>query len=227
MMAIVNSAAPAGDHLYPSAYWRPDGYLGPGAGAGASFSTPIVAGAAALMTQAYQQIGWHPHGLTMTAAMLAQGDGYNEGAWAASGVSSNTGFGHLHLHYPIGDGNMTGHWSWGNDVFPLSNGQERVIRIGFVPADVTEWKMALLWNETDMWNAADIDVIVESIGGASCDGTPTRLAAQTDYDLRQRLVLPGPMVANRCIQVRVIGYDVPFDGRTVYAVNYYHGGTFD
>ena len=64
MMAVVNHNA--NDPMYPSASWSPDGYLGSGAGFGASYSAPIVAGSTALMVDAYHQHSWYPNGFALT-----------------------------------------------------------------------------------------------------------------------------------------------------------------
>nr|HEX4313352.1 S8 family serine peptidase [Kofleriaceae bacterium] len=223
---MASATVSSGDKIWPSGTYAPDGYLGPGCGAGASFSAPIVAGTTALMTQAYRAEGWHPNGLGMMAAMLATGDGYTEaGSTELSGVSATTGYGHVHMHYPSSDGNLTAPWSWGNDSFAIATGQDHYIQLGVLPATVTELKFALVWNETDMTAAADIDVYAEWLGSGNCNAAPVTIASQDDLDLHQRLELKGSQIAGQCIRLRVHGYRVPAAGRTVYAVNFWHSGT--
>jgi hypothetical protein len=53
------------------------------------------------------------------------------------------------------------------------------------------------------------------------------LASQTDWDLKNKLILTGSQVANQCLQIKVHGYEIPPAGRTIYSVNYYHGGAID
>ena len=159
--------------------------------------------------------------------MLAQGDGYNEGWSTTSGVSNHTGYGHVHMHYPTNDGNIVAPWGWGTDVFAIHDGDTHLIRWGVIPAGATQWKMALLWDETRMDGAADIDVSVETLGQGNCNQVPQTLAYQNDFDLHQRLALTASQVANQCLQIRVQGYNVPPAGRTVYSVSYYHGGAID
>ena len=178
------------------------------------------------MAQAYHAIGWYPEGLNMMAAMLATGDGFNElGAMQSAGVSDATGYGHVHMHYPSSDGNLTAPWSWGNDAFSIYTGQDHYIQLGVIPTSATELKVAMVWNETDMTNAADIDVYAEWLGTGNCNASPVTIAFQTDLDLHQRITLTGSQIAGQCIRLRVHGYSVPPAGRTVYSVNFWHSGT--
>jgi hypothetical protein len=234
LIEIWNAAAiPEGIVLYdPTTGYPGNAYIaGPWDFGGASLSAPLVAGATAIMVQAYANNGWRPNGWHLKAAMLAQGDGFNEysapSQLESSGVTSQTGYGHVHMHYPRGDGNLPGAWGWGNDTFTLATGQDHYIQWGVLPAGATEWKAAVVWNETDPANVADIDVSVETLGTGNCNQTPVTLAMQDDYDLHQRLTLTGSQVANQCIRLKIHGYSVPPAGRTIYSVNYWHGGTID
>lgn len=230
MMGVVNSLAPAGDHLYLSSSWAPDGYLGPYCGSGDSFSAPQIAGAAGIMAQAYGKNGWGLNGWTMLAALLAQGDGFDDASNSirVSGLSNTSGGGHFHMHYPNGDGNMAAPWAWGNDAFTLATGQDHIIQWGVLPATATEWKIGLVWNETYAnGTVADVDVYVYSLGNGNCTSSPVLLASQTDWDIHNKITLTGSQVANQCLQIKVHGYSIPPEGRTIYSVNYYHGGTID
>jgi hypothetical protein len=122
---------------------------------------------------------------------------------------------------------MDAPWGWGNDVFTLTTGQDHFIEWGVLPADATEWKLGLVWNETDMSNAADVDVYVATLGQGNCNQTPVLLAYQNDFDIHQKLILTGSQVANQCLQIRIHGHSIPPAGRTISSVNFYHGGAVD
>lgn len=225
--------------VFPSTAYAPAGYLAPEVmagppswtwypGCGASFSTPLVSGGIAILAQAYTKNAWGFSGWDLMAAALAQGDGFDDttGNLRSTGLSSTTGAGHMHVHYPLPDYNLGGTWGWAANHAIINQATTQYIQIGVMPANTTEWKFALVWNETDMTNAAAIDVYVESLGTGNCNETPVVLASQTDFDIHKRVRLTGNEVANQCLRVRVYGYSVPVGGRIGYYASYWDNISF-
>jgi hypothetical protein len=193
---------------------------------GCSFATPAVAGAAGLMRNALNALGWPGNNARiLMPMMLLQGDGWNggnPGFEMTSGISSTSGYGRVRMHWPQNE-YFGGPWAWQWRYFTINQGETVSWPVWgtTVSAVAREWKWALTWFEDDLNNVADIDISVWDTcppGG----GAPVYLAGQSDYDLRNRIRLTGAQIQGRCLQLRAYGFNVPAGGRVVYTTDYYH-----
>lgn len=67
----------------------------------------------------------------------------------------------------------------------------------------------------------------QPVRGHVVRGADGRVASQTDHDLRNKIQLRDAQVAGRCLEMRIYGYNVPAEGRTIYTTDYFHVGTPD
>lgn len=200
-------------------------------GCGSSFASPVVAGSAALLLDAMQQLGWYAanNPARLYNNMLLLGDAWDGQNVSAPGGSVQlatrpsrlSGFGRLRMRTPDGV-NMQGPWHWYDTMATVHQGSVVTIDIngaGAEPAGITELKIVASWFPTDFADVADVDVEVVD----ACNNN-TVLASQTDYDYHNRIRLSGATAGGRCVQVRLKGFAVPPSGQTVYLSALYHGG---
>jgi hypothetical protein len=178
--------------------------------------------------QGYNQIGFPgSDARILLTTMLMLNDSYDGASGTRmQGGSTAAGFGRAPVHWPSST-NLTGPWGWGWHTHLLQHHETFILPIGGGPlTGVRQWKGAVTWSETDLSNVADIDFAVYD-KGTDCTATPTLVAQQTDYDIRNKLHLRDAQVSGRCLEMHVYGYNVPAEGRVFYMTDYYHGGTPD
>lgn len=206
------------------------------AGCGTSFAAPIVTGTVANLLSEFQMLGW-PYGPEhVYATLLTYGDAYDPGgagltAKLKSGLSNGSGAGRLHAMRPTQPPVV----GWGVHWVPLSPSSSSYFwwvgnsGSGKLANTITQWKLGATWHEVAPQGIADIDFYVwDRCVGCSAPGQPgctsQQIAAQNDYDFRNRIQLQGPDVQGRCLQVEMRPYNVPQDGRTVWAVDWIQSG---
>jgi subtilisin family serine protease len=241
-MAAVGLAAPTG--LVINTYgWEPNTYMPtpPGVGdsfGGSSLATPIVAGTAALMRQAFVMNGWGSDARILQANLLLQGDAadpqntLDRSTHRFFGVSPRTGAGNLFVHNPWATDSflrLQAPWGWGTRSFVIHNGEEVTYTVGDAgpePAALTEWRWLVLWSESDLNNVSDIDISVwdHCPCGVGVNCAPVPLYADAGYDLKERIVLHDVQIRGRCLQMHVLGYSVAPEGRRVYSADFFHSG---
>jgi hypothetical protein len=217
---------------------------------GTSPAAAAVAGAAALLRQASYDSGYTSgggwSGYKLLTNMLLMGDSYSAfdntqasgqrpclvtGTWGASrpcGFDRWSGAGRVHMHYPSTadlDGPPAGYeWGWGSVSGSLSHSQT----IGWFatsftpPPSVTQVKIAMMFEEQDLTNSADLDLEVYD----GCTG-PTYgqlLNSDHSYDNRSRLVMnPADYsIPLNCWTIRVRAYHIPSGTRNYYLSWYWH-----
>ena len=202
---------------------------------GTSVASPIVAGIAGLVRNAFTNIGWYPDARLLKANVLLLGDSVEytdnpsmcQGNFytRASAMSYCFGAGRMRARFPSSN-DLVGPWEWEWRYFPITNHQDvsYLVYNGVpVPQQVTQWKWVLEWDEPDFSNIADVDIHVYN----TCPpgGGQVQIASQTDYDYRNRITLSGSAVQGACLSLEVYGYNVPSGGRMVYSAYFFHSGS--
>ncbi|MDO8435441.1 MAG: S8 family serine peptidase, partial [bacterium] len=82
--------------------------------AGTSFSAGVLAGAVAVVRNAYGPLGWQSNARIVMTDQMLFGDGWNSdtGNKMSAGGSPRTGYGRVKFHYPSNN-NLTAPWGWG------------------------------------------------------------------------------------------------------------------
>ncbi|GEM_PF-2450475 len=204
----------AGTNGYDATYSNANG--------GTSYSTPIVSGTAALVKEHLMDwLGLGEPG-RIASALLAMGDGMDGGGSIGEPRADDfSGFGRLVAHT---DGaSFEGPWGIGSYAVNLSQGETVTLDVVHnggpsVPSDLTEFRTAALWYEDDLNDTSDI---LLEVWDTCAPGGAVRLAQDQSYDLRKGIAI-GSWAAGRCLQVRLIGFDLPGGSKTVYTSWQYH-----
>lgn len=227
-VAGVDIAAPGGiswDYwIAPNAYdiWNTD--------SATSYAAPHVAAGVLLFRQALVGLGlssWNTARRVLTNTLL-MGDGYSfdTGTFRASTFDQRTGAGRMHAHFP-GAANLIAPWGWGVHDVTVSQGSDIAFTVndaGPESASVTQWKVAMTWDEPNFGDGADIDLYVYNTCPAGGGGRQL-VAAQADFDVRNRITLTQSQISGRCLEYHLVGHYVPAgQTRTVYVADYYHSG---
>jgi hypothetical protein len=201
-----------------SYFWDSPSFFGySGNGIGSSFAAPAVAGAAALLRNAWQSLGYgiRPNYFLKTDLMMLT-DGYNftsysDGGTARriGGTSPYSGTGRLQLRTPIYDF-PSGAWQWSWTNLNIGNGSTWSKT---VPVNIQNYRFAMFWEETDLTHVADIDVRIDALNsaGAVCAGS---VAAQNDYSIVNAIHLirsdiPACALSGGSLQLTITGFAVP------------------
>ncbi|MEL6344379.1 MAG: S8 family serine peptidase [Myxococcota bacterium] len=205
----------------------PDEYNTTGSIWGTSFSSPIVAGAAALLKEDFDDMDWastDPGVLLVNLLMM--GDGWDDHTGSArNGLSSSTGAGRLTMRRARHD--MVGPWNWGWKTFRVY--EDEVIRYtvgdsGPEPDTLTELSWAVTWFESDL--TAISDVLISLYDVCPEGGGETLLAADTSFGFRKRLQLTDDDVmgglGGRCLEMRVHALATGMDGVLIYSADLEH-----
>lgn len=192
--------------------------------AGTSIATPIVAGAAGLLRQALNAIGWSGNDARALAVNLLLLGDHSDGTAAGKNLTMDPhmGAGRLRLHWPS-DTSMVAPWGWGWRSFTIYNGQTVSWTVGDGGPEsslITRWKWAVMWFENSLTSVADIVIRVVD----SCQGNAI-IANDVSYYTRKTLFLNGgSQIANRCLVMQVTGVGVPPEGRVIYSADYFQSG---
>jgi hypothetical protein len=202
---------------------------------GTSGSTAATAGAAALLQHATNG-AWT--GYELLTNMLLMGDSYSaydstqanfltlrancmqQGSSSLvrpCGLDSWSGAGRVHMHYPSSqdlDGPPSGiDWGWGSVSGSISHNQYSsgwFVTAFSPPPGVTQVKIAMMFEEDNLDNSADLDLEVYN----ACSGSNFGLVINRDasYDNRSRLVMKPSdyAIPLQCWAIRIHGYHVPF-----------------
>jgi hypothetical protein len=181
---------------------------------GTSFAAPAVAGATAQLRDAmYQVTGQLPDSRSLFVNMLLMTDGYDYAGGAAArrtaGASDVSGLGRLVMRSPQSQDFPSGPWSWAWSSFSVV--QNQVVTKRFY--DRFGWlRYALTWFGDDTNALADVDLYAYY----NCSGSRTFLASQTDYDVRNRLMIDGSVIPATCagggapvFEIDIVGYNIP------------------
>lgn len=191
--------------------------------AGTSIATPFVAGAAGLLRQALNTVGWSGNDARVLAVNLLLLGDHSDGTASgqSANVSSLTGAGRLRMHWPENT-NMGSPWGWGWRAFTMYPGSVVTWTVGDAAAEsssINGWKWAFMWFEDDLSASADIVIDVYD----SCNGN-TVVTSDNSYSTRKTIRLSGSQVRNRCLVMRATAIGVPAAGRVVYSADYFHSG---
>ena len=197
--------------------YTPSGYSGfNNIWAGSSFSAPIVAGAAALLRDMWQQTGYgirNNYFLKTDIMMLTDGyafSSYSDGGTGrlSGGTSPYSGPGRLQMQSIYDFSNGYWQWSWTN--VTVSNG---TLFTKTIPSNIQNYRFAMFWEEPDLSHAADVDVWVNALdsSGAVCSGD---IAGQFDYSIvntihLNRSDIPACALSGGSLQLNIHGYAVP------------------
>lgn len=205
-------------------------------GAATSWAAPAVAGSAGLFRSALGALGFSSVGNDanqMLALILLMGDGWDgntvsspgTSVYQSTGLSRRSGAGRMRLRRPSG-ADLVGPWSWYSRIGSISQGQTVTYEVGnstaAEPTGITEFKLALVWTDSDMNNVTDLDVSVWDMCPSGGGTIPVQV--QNDYDFHNRIRLVSPDISGKCLQIRVHGYHVP-STKNFYLTDMYHGGT--
>jgi len=218
--------------------WLPSGTTGftdvDGDG-GTSNATPRVAGLAGLMRQSlagFNVLTSRDARYVMVNMMLSgdTADGVTSTGRSATSVHARSGFGRVTMNWYNTSGNgapnpfLGAPWTWGTNRFPVTQGNTTSWQVGGAgpePLSTTEYRLALLWDEADLTSVSDITVEVWDV---CTGGSPVLLAVDNSFHLRKRVSLPGSLVAGRCLEVRLRGWDVT-GTKQVYVADLLRSGT--
>lgn len=194
---------------------------------GTSFAAPSIAGVAAVLKEAGHTLGKitfaDPHSLAVNLINMGDGWSSNASIFVATGMDGKSGAGRLHAHYPQ-TGNMTSPWGWTTHTATITSaGLSFYTAKGTAPMDasVTQWKVAMTFDEDDYTSSADLDLKVYDVcppGG----GAPVLLSSDVSYDIRSRVNLHGG-VAGKCIRYDIVPSTLS-GTRTVHIAEHYHSG---
>ena len=195
---------------------------------GTSFSSPIAAGGAALVKDAFVDLGYASAtevGWTWMSLMALMGDRWSGPAASTrtnGTTSSLSGYGRLRLHVPDSD-SLTTPWKFGYVWARLATINQGIkVGIGNIPAGATQLKVVTLWDEDDLEDAADITIQLED--GCSGTGPFPVLATDASYNLRKRVSTTA--AAGKCVRLNVFPFHIPpGEERFAYVAWYYHGGS--
>ena len=231
-VAVVDLAAPA---HWSFDYVDASSFETTGTSPGTSGSAAATSGVAAMLrSAAYSSASaYNWSGRTLLANMLLLGDGYkSSGATTGpiTGFDKRSGAGRIHAHYPAAS-SLGPVWSWGVISDTVTQGQSKAWYV--VPplvsiaerAQITQLKTALVFEEQDFTNAADLDLRIT--WGCAGTGTGTVLAADLSLDVRSRVSLkpsdaPSALRDMNCWTVRVDGYRVPGGVSRAFKLAYYY-----
>lgn len=226
--AVADLAAP-GDHSY--LYTTPPfGYDTTGTISGSSFAAPAVAGAAGMLREHFQSIGWGPNARVLLVNMILMGDSYafDWGGDHRNGMDPRSGAGRTHMHYASAT-NLTSPWGWGWHTFNIGNSSTVSFSVwdaGPKSPFMRQWKVAMTWKETNY--AAAADIVLEVWNTCPSGGGPAVLVAgDLSYDNRKRIELVQSEISNRCLEyrIRTFSNSMPVgQARTVYVADYFHSG---
>ncbi|MCG8425613.1 MAG: S8 family serine peptidase [Proteobacteria bacterium] len=197
---------------------------------GTSFASPAVAGSGALLRDEFNTRGWGVNNArVLFINLLTMGDtwDHNTGADRSSGVSDVSGYGRFNLHRPSGT-DLAGPWGWGWRYFTIHDGETHKFTVWDAAAEsplVTQTKWAVTWFESNPNSVADI--VIKLVNTCPPGGGQVTVGLDYSFDLRKSVSLDQSQIGGRCLEMQVIGIDVPPGGRTVYSADYFHSGAHD
>jgi hypothetical protein len=202
---------------------------------GSSFATPAVAASAGVMRQVLASMGRsfeaNNANLLMTY-MLLNGDGSNGWPFTSTAYgfdktkpNPRTGYGRLRM-WLTSSTPLTAPYGWGTHISHISTGTTAKFTVGDAgpePANITEWKWAVQWPESNLQAISDVDIYVYNTCPAG-GGGPVLVASQTDYDYRNRIRLTTADISGKCLEMWIYGQNVASGGIDVYSVDMFHSG---
>ncbi|MDO8435373.1 MAG: hypothetical protein Q7S89_01695, partial [bacterium] len=199
--------------------------------AGTSFSAGVLAGAVAVVRNAYGPLGWQTNARIVMTDQMLFGDGWNSdtGNNMSAGGSPRTGYGRVKFHYPSSN-NLTAPWGWGGSVFNISQGQTVCQTVGSSGAEsvqVQQLTATMMWFEPNFANAADIVFTINDNCPSACaqGGNPLPIATDDSFDNSKRIRLTSDWIGGKCLEMVTTAYIVPGGGtRTVYRADMWHSG---
>ncbi len=196
--------------------WGPyEGYYN-GSDSGSSVSAPIVAGAAGLLRDMWNQMGYgirNNYFLKTDLMMLTDGysfTSYSDGGTPrlSGGTSPYSGTGRLQMRSLYDFTHGSWQWSWVN--LTLYNG---TLYTKTIPSNIKNYRFAMFWEETDLTHVADIDIWVDALNsaGAVCQ---SYVASQLDYSIVNAIHLkatdiPACALSGGSLRLSVHGYAIP------------------
>jgi len=194
---------------------------------GCSFATPVVTGSAALLRNAFNDIGWSGNNArALMVNMMVMGDasdGTANGMLNAQ-VSNLSGYGRLRMHWPSAT-NLTNPWGWGWRDFVIRQGEEvrwNVWTSGPESSSITGWKWAFLWFEDHL--ASTSDIIIDVLDTCPAGGGEVVVSADDSFSLRKRIRLTQSSIGGRCLVMRARALQTPTAGTRVWSADYFHSG---
>jgi hypothetical protein len=176
---------------------------------GSSFAAPIVAGAAAQLTNAFYSLGFAPReNFWLLTDMMMLSDGYdfvdyNNGAQTrVNGLSQFSGTGRLRMRFPSGGSFNDPNWQWSWWTFALGPHQTftRTFQIG---PNTQHYRLGLFWTETNLTKVADIDVAVNALdaNGVLC---AQDIGFQDDESLHNSIHLTRSQIPPCAAQLQLV-----------------------
>lgn len=192
---------------------------------GCSQATPVVAAAAGALRHQWGDFAWeHTDARALMVNLLLMGDGWDGSIIQSATMSNLTGAGRIRMHWPSLD-DLDAPAGWGWRATTISQGETvswPVDTSGAESSSITQWKWAVMWDEPDLDNVADIDWYIYDT--CPSGGGETLVASDTAYGLRSHFVLFAGNISGKCLVMRAYGYKIPAGGRTFYSADYYHSG---
>jgi hypothetical protein len=230
----VDLALPGGRRWVPSGA---SGFSDSNSNGGTSMATPRAAAMGALMRQSLNLIAptTSRNARYVMVNLMLSGDGSNGTAAgnSFSTVDRSTGFGRLHAQWfnslasGVSSPFLGAPWKWGTNAFPVTQGNTTSWQVGGPGAEsaaTTEYRLAVLWDEQNLESVNDIVVEVWNTCPAPAGSAPVPIAGDYTYHITKRIILNGAQVAGRCLEVRLVGYQV--DGTaSVYVADLLRSGT--
>lgn len=219
---VVDLAAPGRLHGF-ARHEGSTGYDVTGA-AGCSVAAPVVTAAVGALRHAMHEMGQLVTAESLMANMLLMGDGWEpeHGEHLRVGLSPLSGAGRLRMHWY---GDLAPPRSWTTHVVDVHEDETVALVTGDSGPEssaFTQCKWAGLWFEDDLSRVADLDFFLYD--ACPPEGGETLVAMDIGFGLRTRFDLRQPEIAERCLELRVVGTAVPPEGRRVWLASYCHGG---
>ncbi|MCP4674783.1 MAG: S8/S53 family peptidase [Deltaproteobacteria bacterium] len=194
---------------------------------GCSMATPIVSGAAGMLREVMNDLGWDGNdakALMVNLMLLGDASDGTAGGHSYTRVSTKTGYGRLHMHYPSDD-NLESPWDWSWRSFVMNEGDRISWPVGDgtpLSHEITDWKWAFLWFESALDSTSDIVIAVWD----TCPpgGGEEIVAIDPSFSLRKRIRLDDSDTEGRCLEMRAYAYLAPPEGTRVWSADYFHSG---
>lgn len=206
----VNFTGASGPNLYANS--------GATVASGTSFSSPTIAGAAAMVLDGFRSLGWATSARTLRLNLLMMGDAANSASTdLLSGTSTTWGYGRLHAAVPDATWATAPRW-WAQSPFTLQPGviaQGCVNSCNPMPSSVQQYNWVFYYEPSSWTSVPRIWINIVDLN------TNTVVAADYSTSTTKRIQLRSPNIAGRRLQLQVMPISLP-SAMTVYSGDFFH-----